>query len=285
MTRRLPSTDWQEPRIKPQPAGRLMVRASGSGAPPILLLHGLVGSGRYWGRQFERLADQHSLIVPDLLGFGGSMTATGPFTVEGHVAALLESLDHLGVESPLTIGAHSMGSVIALGLARAQPDRVRAVVTFGPPLYPDAAIARKHVAAGGMMERAFVLPGRLSQATCEWMCRHKLLARRLAPLLNPTLPAAIARDAVDHSWPSYSESLSEVILSPKPSRWLADVNCPVSLVVGARDPVVDPSHLEELARTMRAAHLETWPGDHHLPLRMVTRCLQVLETASLPSSA
>ncbi len=257
-----------------------MVRASGSDGAPVLLLHGLVGSGRYWGRHFERLADQHSLIVPDLLGFGGSMTATGPFTIEGHVTALLEALDHLGVEAPLTIGAHSMGSVIALGLARTEADRVRAVVTFGPPLYPDVAVARKHVAAGGLMERAFVLPGRLSQATCEWMCRHKPLARRLAPLLTPTLPAAIARDAVDHSWPSYSESLSEVILSPEPSNWLADVNCPVTLVVGDRDPVVDRSHLKELVRTMRAARLETWPGHHHLPLRVASRCLEVLETAS-----
>lgn len=51
--------------------GPLAVRGLGSGSPT-LLLHGLLGSNRYWGGAFDRLADQGLLLVPDLLGFGAS---------------------------------------------------------------------------------------------------------------------------------------------------------------------------------------------------------------------
>jgi hypothetical protein len=54
-------------------AGPLAVRVIGDDGPATVLLHGLTGSGDWWGADFDRLADGGRLVIPDLLGFGASM--------------------------------------------------------------------------------------------------------------------------------------------------------------------------------------------------------------------
>jgi hypothetical protein len=51
---------------------QLAVRHWGQGGPPVVLLHGLGGSGESWRWTAEPLADQFRVIAPDLLGFGRS---------------------------------------------------------------------------------------------------------------------------------------------------------------------------------------------------------------------
>ncbi len=52
--------------------GVLNVRRLGASGPPVVLLHGMCGSNRYWGASVDVLAQRCRLVVPDLLGFGQS---------------------------------------------------------------------------------------------------------------------------------------------------------------------------------------------------------------------
>ncbi|MEO1103140.1 MAG: alpha/beta fold hydrolase, partial [Pseudomonadota bacterium] len=57
---------------------RLHVRLMGSG-PPILLLHGYPQTAVMWHRVAPSLADRHTLVMPDLPGYGHSAApAAGP---------------------------------------------------------------------------------------------------------------------------------------------------------------------------------------------------------------
>lgn len=47
-------------------AGRLRVRVLGSGESSVVLLHGIVGCGDYFGASYDRLGSGHRLLVPDL---------------------------------------------------------------------------------------------------------------------------------------------------------------------------------------------------------------------------
>jgi 3-oxoadipate enol-lactonase len=97
--------------------------AVGSG-PAVVLLHSGVGDRRLWDGQLDALAERHLVVRPDLRGFGESPLPGGPFSYVEDVRALL---DHLGLEGAAVVG-NSHGGRVALDLALAHPERVRALV-------------------------------------------------------------------------------------------------------------------------------------------------------------
>lgn len=271
---------WMPPGGRVVQTSSLSARVLGETGPPVLLLHGLVASGLYWGGAYDRLARHHRLVVPDLLGFGRSPRPPSGYGPDEHVSALLACLDELGIDGPVVVGAHSLGALIALRLAATHPERVTSVVAFGPPLYPDAQTARAHVRATSPMARLFVLPGGLAETACRWTCDHRALAGQISILTHPSLPPAVAADGVQHSWASYAETLQEVILAAEGSTWVDQVGCPALLVAGDRDPVVDHDYLRQVAFTHDNFELLEQSGDHNMALRRPDECAAMIEAAA-----
>jgi 2-hydroxymuconate-semialdehyde hydrolase len=107
---------------------------TGSGLPPVLLLHGSgpgVSAAANWRAVLPALRTGRRVIAPDQLGFGG--TATGERRTFGreawtdHALALLDALDVAQVD---VIG-NSMGGAVALSMAVARPAAVRRLVLMG----------------------------------------------------------------------------------------------------------------------------------------------------------
>src|SRR4051812_25011936 len=105
-------------RIRERTAGPLHVAVGGdSGAPPIVLVHGLGGTWRSWGTVPERLAAAYRVVAVDLPGFGRSRPLPGrrfPLEVVGQRIA--EALDALGIDQHLLTG-HSMGGGVSIAYA------------------------------------------------------------------------------------------------------------------------------------------------------------------------
>lgn len=97
----------------------------GSG-PPLLILHGLYGSGSNWGSHAKWLAERYEVILVDLRNHGRSFHAPDMrySTMAADVRALL---DALALDEPIVLG-HSMGGKVAMTLALQSPERVRALV-------------------------------------------------------------------------------------------------------------------------------------------------------------
>jgi alpha-beta hydrolase superfamily lysophospholipase len=95
----------------------------------------------------------------------------------------------------------------------------------------------------------------------------------LARLSHPGLPAAIVQDSVQHSWVSFSETMSGVILASGAPAWLDDVHCPVALFIGDHDPVADRELLAELATAGATVSSEVWAGaGHDVPFTLPAMC-------------
>lgn len=103
--------------------------------PPIIIAHGLYGSGRNWASIARNLAAQgHHLIVPDMRNHGQSFHHPRhdyPAMAED----LARLIDSFGGKADV-IG-HSMGGKAAMALALACPEKVRrlAVIDIAPVAY------------------------------------------------------------------------------------------------------------------------------------------------------
>ncbi|WP_328914157.1 MULTISPECIES: alpha/beta fold hydrolase [unclassified Streptomyces] len=109
-------------------AGRVV---GASDAPPLLLLHGLTGSGEDWDGVAPALAESWRLHIPDLRGHGASPRSR-EYSFELMRDDVLGYLDDAGLAEVTVIG-HSLGGVIAYLLAALAPSRVRAMVLEEPP--------------------------------------------------------------------------------------------------------------------------------------------------------
>ena len=112
--------------------------ATGSGRP-LILLHGIGMSHAAWSAVTARLSASRRVIAFDIAGFGLTpplSNGTNP-TVAGLVEGLAQSLQHLGIETPVDIAGNSLGGAMAL-VAAAQ-GIARSVVAISP-----AGLWREH---------------------------------------------------------------------------------------------------------------------------------------------
>ena len=251
--------------------GTLNARRLGDGGPPVVLLHGMCGSQLYWGAAFDALAERCRLIVPDLLGFGASPKPLSGYGPDEYADALAACLTEAGIDEPAIVVGHSMGTLAALALLDRHPDLVDSVIAIAPPVYQSRADAVRHIRAMNPMIRlmAFDPPARL---LCTWMCAHRELAARLVPFLRPEMPGPVARDAVNHTWYSYVQSMEGLILSAEAPAWVRRATKPVRFVAALDDAVPDVVLLNELRAANPQVTLTLLPdGGHDLPLSRTPR--------------
>ena len=114
-------------------------------APAVLLLH---QSPRSWAEYREVLpliGARHRAIAMDTAGFGDSDAGGVPASIAQWARVACELLDALHIGRADVVGHHT-GGVVAVELAAAFPDRVRALVLSSTP-YTDEAFRRARAAA------------------------------------------------------------------------------------------------------------------------------------------
>lgn len=99
----------------------------GAGRPPLVVLHGLLGSSRNWQTVGVELAAQRHVLALDLRNHGLSPHADDQdfATMEADV---LRWMDAQGLERAALMG-HSMGGKVAMALACHHPKRVERLVS------------------------------------------------------------------------------------------------------------------------------------------------------------
>ena len=110
---------------------RVHYAQAGSG-PALVLVHGLVGSGRNWDRNIEFLAQFRTVYAMDLANMGESERVEGlDAGLEACADRLLAFMDALGIQDADMAG-HSHGGATVMMLAARHPKRVRRLVLFAP---------------------------------------------------------------------------------------------------------------------------------------------------------
>jgi pimeloyl-ACP methyl ester carboxylesterase len=227
---------------------RIHYRDVGDG-PPIVFLHGGWGYEIYpFGRQIAALAPRHRIIIPDRSGYGGSPPIDA-LPADFHSRAVAETravIDALGLERPMLWG-HSDGAIVALLLGLAAPGRIAGTI----------------VEATHYVKRK---PG--SRAFFESMLDDP------AASLGTTVVSVLTRDHGDR-WRRVIELHSRAWLQIADRSASADedfyggrlreLQVPVLVVHGARDPRTEPGELDVLRANLPSAEFAVFDAGGHSP--------------------
>jgi haloacetate dehalogenase len=122
-----------ESRFIETSAGKLFARIGGKGSP-VLLLHGYPETNVMWHRLAPLLADKHTLIIPDLPGYGQSDAPESgvdhaPYNKRAMAQAMVELMEKLGHKRFAIVG-HDRGGRVSYRLALDHPERVTKISTL-----------------------------------------------------------------------------------------------------------------------------------------------------------
>jgi len=240
---------------------------------PVLLLHGLASSRRFWDLVVPGLAGL-PVVALDQRGHGDSERPAGPYDAGTVVADALTALDALGLSRVVVVG-HSWGASTALRLAATAPERVLSVVAVDGGLGSarDAGASREQA-------RERLTPPRTALPPAE--LRGMLSRGPLAPWWSEDLESALlplfalGADGLARARLPFEAHMAIVddLLDDDLAPLLPDVRCPAWLV--SCEPVTGidawaerrAAALERAGGLMPRPRLLRWAGAvHDVPLQ------------------
>lgn len=244
----------------------------GRGAP-LLLLHGFPTSGYDWSAALPQLTAQHTVLVPDLPGYGlSAKPALYSYSLIDQAELLIELLEKQGIEE-LHLVAHDMGTSVACELLqrRAQqtlPFTIRSLTLTNGSVYQDMAhlTPTQRILARPLLGRMFTKVA--NRAVFKLQLRG-LFGKR----------DALPDDELDRIWelmernqgiarmPALASYMAERRANTE--RWhtpLRALDIPAMVLWGNRDPVAVFAIAERLHREIPGALLVTLDGLGHFPM-------------------
>ncbi|MCA9881665.1 MAG: alpha/beta hydrolase [Anaerolineae bacterium] len=117
---------------------------------PVLLLHGWIGSWRYWIPLMQQLHLKYTVYTIDLMGFGDSAKNPARYTVEDHVAVLDAFMEKIGIPKVAMIG-HGLGAMVATRFALNYPTKVARLLLASAPLFDPGDLEERTPAGQRML--------------------------------------------------------------------------------------------------------------------------------------
>ncbi|HKZ56046.1 MAG TPA: alpha/beta hydrolase [Anaerolineales bacterium] len=108
---------------------------------PLVLLHGWVGSWRYWIPTMQALSDEYRAYALDLWGFGDTERFVKGYALDAQAQLVRGFLEHLGVARAALVG-HGLGGLVAARLAAHTPGVVERLVLVSVPSTADSLHTR-----------------------------------------------------------------------------------------------------------------------------------------------
>src|SRR5437773_8284547 len=105
--------------------------------PPLILLHGGLGSGETFGPVLTQLAKRHQVTAVDLQGHGRTADIDRPIDIRLMADDIAALIDHIGLDKPDLVG-YSLGGGVALQTAVKYPAKVRTLVAASANTQRDA---------------------------------------------------------------------------------------------------------------------------------------------------
>jgi len=248
---------------------RVSYRTAGSG-PVVLLVHGIAGTSEQWAEVAPVLAEEFTVVAPDLLGHGQSAKPQGDYSLGAYAVSLRDLLVVLGHRRATVVG-HSLGGGIAMQFA------------YEYPVFAERLVV---VSSGGLgrevhpLLRAATLPG--AEIVLPWLAHERVLGAggavgqvlaRLGLRAGPdiaemargyaSLADAEARAAFLHTVRAVIDYTGQRVNAA--DRLYLTSLLPTLIVWGRRDPLIPATHGEFAHGEMPGSRLEIFEEAGHFP--------------------
>lgn len=265
--------------------------------PPVVLLHGLAGSHRWFGPVLSPLAERFRVLALDLPGHGRSDKPDAPYSIPWLTGKVLRFLDAKGIERASLVG-NSLGGQVALAIAAGQPARVERLVlaapaglTAWPPVLMGIARLLDATGATGSSWPAVVprVPEAMLQLAFRAVFppppRKGALRSGHKPRLADRFTQGMVRAMASPDYPAAARATLRALRGsvghPLGSA-AASVRAPTLIIWGERDYILPVEGARLLRRSIRGAELLVYPDSGHCPMldaperfaREVTRFLE-----------
>lgn len=223
----------------------------GSGKP-LVLLHGFPLDSRIWIPIVPLLENDFELILPDLRGFGGSVSSSTQYSLSDMANDVVRLLDQLGTEKAYVAG-HSMGGYIALAIAKSHPQRLLGLGLVATQVLPDTP------------ERKESRYQTISQVEEFGL---KPLAKSMADKLsiNPSLREILLDLILQQPKPGVQGAIKALAERPDQTSTLQFFNKPVVIIHGGGDMLIPLERAREMKELNPNSVLTIFSDAGHMPM-------------------
>jgi pimeloyl-ACP methyl ester carboxylesterase len=248
---------------------RVCFRRTGEG-PPIVLIHGITSSSSNWCAVAERLAEDHTLLAPDLLGHGGSAKPRGDYSMGAFASGVRDLMVALDIPRATIVG-HSLGGGVAMQFAYQFPELterlalvssgglgphvhsfLRAATIPGAELVIPLLASQRVVAAGRTFGRALERVGISFGNDVLEMARG-----------HASLGDAETRAAFVHTLRASVDPAGQRVRAT--DRLYLATRLPLLIIWGARDRIIPVAHGRRAHELVPDSRLEVFEGSGHFP--------------------
>lgn len=220
--------------------------------PPLILLHGLSDSWFSYSPVLPALAARHHVYVLEQRGHGDSSRPATGYAMTDFAADVVAFMNAVKLPKAVIVG-HSMGSIVAIELALAAPERLTGLILVG--------------------------------ACANWKTPDNVAFQQQVNALEDPLPPAFVRDfQASNTYAPLPEAFLERVTAESmkvPARvWhaalqgvlaadyfarLGDIRMPTLILGGEHDTFCPPASQRELAKRIPNAELKLYANTRHCP--------------------
>lgn len=224
-------------------------------AATVLFIHGIGNNGAVWKPVVELLPADVRVVAVDLLGFGQSPKPEwAVYDAKRQATSVLATYLKLRLTGQVIIVGHSLGSLVAIEMAKRYPLLVKHLVLCSPPFYrpdnvpdklprhPDAVLRRVYRQVEKYPDEFIVL--------ADFVTKYKLI--------NETF------SVTSENLHSYIGTLRATILNQTALDDAMKLTIPTDIIYGSLDAVVIKKNLKTLTKSNPHVKLKTVIAGHEV---------------------
>ena len=234
-------------------ANRIALRTQGSG-PPLVLLHGGMGSLNHWHHNLNALAAHYTVHAIDMPGYGDSYTVSKAVPREAYADLVFDALNVMVPNGPFRLAAFSFGGIVAALCTTRRGERIHKLALMAP-----GGFERQ----GPPLNLKKIPHEREGAAVMREVLAFNLRGMMIAD------PAKVTDEAIDLHHANVKRTRYDgrhVSLTPGlMAQCLKQITCPVQIIWGDQDTLCRPlaPRIDECRAAMPGVQIEMILGAGH----------------------